>query len=94
MERARAKHPGRGALSAEARKQVFLVCSRINKKRSVAGVESEAERVVENEAKVKGYLFMTLCAMLGTSALLLRREAVRGVLRGVAFEKDPPPVVR
>lgn len=47
MEQARAKHPGRGALSAEALKQVFLVCSRINKKTSVAGVESEAERVVE-----------------------------------------------
>lgn len=43
-------------LSAAAVKQVFLVCSRISKKSSVAGVESRTERVAENKVKVKGPL--------------------------------------
>lgn len=70
-------------VSTAALKQVFLVCSRISKKTSVAGVESKTERVAENEVKVKGHLFMTLYAMVWTLAFILRREARGGSLRGV-----------
>lgn len=69
-------------LSAAALKQVFLVCSRISKKTSVAGVESRTERVAENEVKVKGHLFMTLCHVKDL-AFILRRGARGGSLRGV-----------
>lgn len=44
------------AQSAEALKQVVLLCATIKKTR-VAGVESGAERALRTEAKVKGLIY-------------------------------------
>lgn len=59
LEQARLKHPGKKDLSAKALKQVFLVCSRINKTSVADGVRS-CMRGLESEPQVKGHLLTTM----------------------------------
>lgn len=80
--------PRQTVQSAEALKQVFLVCSRIKKTR-VAGVESGAERVLGTEVKVKGRLFMTGCHGKDFSFYSEKGNHRRNFWEGEEFKRIP-----